>query len=203
MTITTVLRRSLLALALGACASLASAATTLHVEIDTKAYSNGGYLDLQFAGSPALDLMSFADVGSFSGFGGVADAQTSGGASGSLATGYHFADSRTDANDALFSIALGGKFGFNVTIDGKAEATGNYPSMFSVSLLNANGDYLGGSSAGDQSLVNLYWTTAATTASLNVASGVAVTAVPEPESWAMLAAGLALVGVARRRKLAA
>lgn len=204
------LRRALLALALGACASLASAASTFHVELDTSSFASTGWIDMQFnPGSPSSPLAQ-ASLSGFTGFGDPGTAQLSGNASGSLAGGYTFVNNDAGGLNGLFhAVNFGGKIGFDVTFSGAADPGADFGSAFSVALYNQAQDALLGTNDPSGSLVLLNWTPAGTVvpAMLNNTintSVTAVTAVPEAETWLMLGAGLALVGgVARRRKLAA
>lgn len=207
---TTTFRRSLLALALGACSALASAAGTLNVELDTRSFGSNGYIDLSFAGSPLNSVLSYADLSNFVGFGSSADAQLSGGASGSLSNGFRIANTAGEYNDLFHAVNFGGKVSFSVTFSGDADPTGLYGSVFSVGLYDATGmAQLGGSASVDGGLLHLNWTPSAVTGGAGTTGidilapgGVQVlAAVPEPTTWAMLGAGLALVGLARRRKL--
>lgn len=204
------LRRTLLALALGACASLASAASTFHVELDTSSFASTGWIDMQFnPGSPSSPLAQVSLTG-FTGFGDSGTAQSSGNVGGSLAGGYTFVNNDAGGLNGLFhAVNFGGKIGFDVTFSGAADPGAGFGSAFSVALYNQAQDTLLGTNDPSGSLVLLNWTPAGTVVPtmLNntIATSVtAVTAVPEAETWLMLGAGLALVGgVARRRKLAA
>ena len=201
------LRRALLALALGACASLASAASTFHVELDTSSFASTGWIDMQFnPGSPSSPLAQ-ASLSGFTGFGDPGTAQLSGNASGSLAGGYTFVNNDAGGLNGLFhAVNFGGKIGFDVTFSGAADPGADFGSAFSVALYNQAQDALLGTNDPSGSLVLLNWTPAGTVVPtmLNNTINTSVTAVPEAQAWLMLGAGLALVGgVARRRKLAA
>ena len=204
------LRRALLALALGACASLASAASTFHVELDTSSFASTGWIDMQFnPGSPSSPLAQ-ASLSGFTGFGDPGTAQLSGNATGSLAGGYTFVNNDAGGLNGLFhAVNFGGKIGFDVTFSGAADPGADFGSAFSVALYNQAQDALLGTNDPSGSLVLLNWTPAGTVVPTMLnntidTSVTAVTAVPEAETWLMLGAGLALVGgVARRRKLAA
>ncbi|USX25497.1 NF038129 family PEP-CTERM protein [Oxalobacteraceae bacterium OTU3CINTB1] len=204
------LRRALLALALGACASLASAASTFHVELDTSSFASTGWIDLQFNPGGASSPLAQAALSGFTGFGDSSTAQLSGNAAGSLATGYTFVNDGAGGLNGLFhAVNFGGKVGFNVTFSGAADPGANAASVFTVALYNQAQDALLGTNDLSGSLVLLNWTPAGTVVPTMLSNTIdtsvtAVSAVPEAETWLMLGAGLALVGgVARRRKLAA
>jgi hypothetical protein len=212
LSISSTLRRSLLALALSACAGSAFADSTLHVELNTAGYGNDGYIDLTFSGSPLQTVASYADLSNFVGFSNSANDTTSGAVTGSLATGYRIGNPSSDYNEVFHAVNFaGGKVSFDVTFSGAVEPSANYSSMFGVFLFASDGaTVLGNSSNPDGSLLALSWTPATTvggqglaSSTVFVTSGVTVAAVPEPSTWAMLGAGLALVGLARRRKLSA
>ncbi|GJI91842.1 hypothetical protein RugamoR1_50050 [Rugamonas sp. R1(2021)] len=206
---TTTFRRSVLALALSACATLASAASTFHIELDTAGFGSNGWIDLQFNPSPVDPVAAWADLSGFAGFGDSSTAQAVG-VTGSLASGFRMSTAG-GPSDLFHEVSFGGgKVSFNVTIDSDAGASQS-GSAFSVALFNAAQDsVLGATGADGYSLLHLDWTPAANAGGSGslVASGfnsasVHVSAVPEPTTWAMLGAGLALVGLARRRKLQA
>lgn len=206
-TLTRTLRHSLLALALGACASLASA-SAMHVELDTAGMGSAGWIDLQFG---ALDgaALAAADLSNFVGFDGAVAAETAGDVSGSLAAGYHLGNDPGYWNDLFHAVHLGGKLGFDVNFSGDADPSAvSLQSAFTVALY---GDHEAqtvlGVPGADGFLLTLNWTPARAAGG---AGGVdaqvfdpavaSVSAVPEPSSWLMLGAGLALLGMARRRR---
>lgn len=200
----TTVRRALLALALAAGAGLASA-QTLHVELDTSAFAGaGGWLDLQFNPSSVPAVAASALIGNLVGFG--ADF-TSAGAVSAAGAGYLFGNA-TDYNDLFHSIAFGGKVSFDVTFGGLADPSpAAIPSKFSVALYGADGLTQLGDVDPDGNVLTFNWTPAAAGAGsvgLGYAdAGVAaVSAVPEPSTWLMLGAGLALVGGLARRRAA-
>ena len=204
------LRRALLALALGACASLASAASTFHVELDTSSFASTGWIDLQFnPGDPSSPLAQ-ATLSGFTGFGDPATAQTTGNVGGSLAGGYTLVNNDPGGLNSLFhAVDFGGKIGFDVTFSGAADPGAGFGSAFYVALYNQAQDALLGTNDPTGALVLLNWTPAGTVVPtmLNNTIGTsvsAVSAVPEAQTWLMLGAGLALVGgIARRRQRAA
>jgi hypothetical protein len=204
------LRRALLALALGACASLASAASTFHVELDTSSFASTGWIDMQFNPGGASSPLAQVSLSCFSGFGDSSTAQLVGNAGGSLAGGYTFVNDDAGGVNGLFhAVDFGGKIGFDVTFSGAADPGAGFGSAFYVALYNQAQDALLGTNDPTGALVLLNWTPAGAVVPtmLNNTIGTsvsAVSAVPEAETWLMLGAGLALVGgVARRRQGAA
>jgi hypothetical protein len=205
--LTRTLRHSLLALALGACASLASAAA-LHVELDTSGLGSDGWLDLQFNAGNAGTALAFADLSHFVGFNGAIAAETAGSVSGDLASGFRIGNDG-GWNDLFHAIHLGGKVGFDVTFSGDADpALSKLQTAFSVALYgNHDGTVVLGAPVAGDSLLILNWTPAAVPGAAGSIGGLAydagvasVSAVPEPSAWLMLGAGLAVVGVMRRRR---
>jgi hypothetical protein len=205
------LRRSLLALALAACASLASAAT-YHVEFDTTTLGSNGWIDVQFNPGNAGTALAAVTLTDFIGFGDSSSAQLTGSVTGSLASGYTIAnDDPGGWNDLFHAVNFsGGKVGFNVSFSGDADplqTSGG--SVFSVALMNANADAYLGTLDPTGALVQLNWTAGVTAGAGAVAATPLVNTiptvtapVPEPSTWAMLAGGLALLGLVRRRQQA-
>jgi hypothetical protein len=202
-------RRAMMALVLAAASSLAAAAGTFTVELDTHGYGSNGYIDIQLNSVPTGAVATFADLGNFVGWGSSADAQLSN-VTGSLATGFRIENVYGGYNDLFHAVDFsGGKVSFTVSFSGDADPSGQYGSVFSVALYGADQTtLLGDSTSADGSLVHLNWTPATvaggqgSAVSETLGSGVVTTPVPEPSTWAMLAGGLALLGFMRRRKQA-
>lgn len=208
----TLMRSAVLALAMAATAGASSLASaqTLHVELDTSLYSasgNSGWLDLQFNPANLPVVAANALIGNLVGFGDAAGAVLEGDVS-PQGGGYLFGNS-TDYNDLFRTVSFGGKVSFDVTFSGLADpSSAAIPSAFSLALYAADGITQLGDADANGNLLVLNWIPAASGAGMAnvgyVASGLAVSAVPEPTTWLMLGAGLALVGgVARRRQASA
>ncbi|WP_295992838.1 NF038129 family PEP-CTERM protein [Rugamonas sp.] len=206
-TLSSTFRRTVLALALAAGASLAHAAT-LHVELDTSGFAGlvgGCWLDLTFAaGSGGNAVPAQAVLSLLSGFDAGQAAQIDGHVTGSLATGYTL-DNSVPA-DLFQAVHFGGKVEFDVNVSGAIDPSLDSKAVFAATLYGADQMTLLGNSA-NGSLLQLIWTPAAVTGQQgSVAATVydnsiaTVAAVPEPSSWLMLGAGLALVGLMARRK---
>jgi hypothetical protein len=206
-TLSSPLRRGLLALALCSSAALAHADETFHVVVDTSSFaaSNAsGWLDLQFDGYGAAAGTSYASVTNLSGAFDLSQAvQLSGDAAGSIAGGFKL-DSATSFNDVFQAVNYGGKFSFDVTFSGAADASSG--SAFTVGAYAADGFTALGNAdpaTGGLAQLNLTGGVVSVTVFDSAAAG-AVSAVPEPASWLMLALGAGMVAFyARRRKAAA
>jgi hypothetical protein len=206
--LTRTLRHSLLALALGACASLASAAA-LHVEFDTAGLGADGWIDLQFNPANAGAALAYADLSHFTGFNGAIAAETAGSVSGDLATGFRIGnDDAGGWNDLFHAVHLGGKVGFDISFSGDAAASGALQSAFGVALYgDHDAQTVLGAPGAQGFLLTLNWTPASVPggagsvgAEVFDAGLASVSAVPEPSSWLMLGAGLGLLGMLRRRR---
>ncbi|MCU6498889.1 NF038129 family PEP-CTERM protein [Rugamonas sp. A1-17] len=201
------LRHAAMALALGVACAGAASAQTLHVELNTASLVNTGFLDLQFNPSQVPASFASATISHLSGFGDLSGAVLTGNVQQNAA-GFVFGNT-TDYNDLFQGIAFGGKVSFDVTFGGLSDPSpAALQSKFAVSLYDADGTTaLGNFNPQDGTLMSITWQPAAGAGVLSSdvtdhAIG-SVSAVPEPSTWAMLGAGLALVGVARRRKLSA
>jgi hypothetical protein len=200
------LRRALLALALCGSAALAQADETFHVVVDTSSFaaSNAsGWLDLQFDGFGSAASTSYASVSNLSGaFDLSQPVQLSGDAAGSVAGGFKL-DSATSFNDVFQAVNYGGKFSFDVTFSGAADASSG--SAFTVGAYAADGfTALGNADPATGGLAQLNLTGGAVSVTVfDSAAASAVSAVPEPSSWLMLALGAGMVGFYARRRAAA
>jgi len=202
------LRHAAMALALSAIAGLASA-QTLHVELNTASLGSSGFLDLQFNPSSVPATFASATISHLTGFGDLSGVSTQGNVLQN-AGGFVFGNT-TDYNDLFQAMAFGGKVSFDVTFGGLSDpSAAAMPSKFAVSFLGSDGagGYTSlGNADPDGSLMSISWQPTAGAGTLSSAityqTVANISAVPEPSAWAMLGAGLALVGFARRRKLAA
>ena len=212
------LRQATLGLALlglSAAAMAQQAANDLYrVVIDVTHLAGNGWLDLQF--NPGQDgaPLAFANLTNIQGALTPGEtAEVAGSVNGEFnGYGVRFTND-TSYNNLFQSVQLGQKISFDIQFSGPFKtATSNIGSSFGLALYTAdqsntigNGDSLSGSLL---------------TFSLNPASGgqfgnssalvydsalVSVTAVPEPSEWAMMLAGLAVLGVMvkRRQRVAA
>ncbi|MYN20912.1 PEP-CTERM sorting domain-containing protein [Rugamonas sp. FT107W] len=201
------LRHAAMALALGVACAGAASAQTLHVELNTASLASTGFLDLQFNPSQVPASFASATISHLSGFGDLSGVALIGDVQ-QHAAGFVFGNT-TDYNDLFQGIAFGGKVSFDVTFAGLPDASpAALQSKFAVSLYGADGaTALGNFNPQDGTLMSITWqpTAGAGMLSSDITDHAiaGVSAVPEPSAWAMLGAGLALVGVARRRKLSA
>jgi hypothetical protein len=200
-----VVRRLLLAMVLAAGAGFASA-DTIHIELNTSAYSSSGWLDLQFNPASVPASSATAIVSNLVGIDTSVAAQLTGDVS-KVGSSYVFGNT-TDWNDLFQSVTLGGTVSFDLNVTGATSAAlAEIESQFSVSLYAADGMTLLGNTAANGTLLSVSFVpttgaVAVVTTDASIVNATAVTAVPEPSTWLMLGAGLTLVGLARRRNAA-
>lgn len=206
------LRRSALhmasSLALAASALFGGSAwadTQFHASVNTAAWAGQtGWLDFQFlagmASAPAAEVRISNLSGSFG-----SEFFLEGQAAGSLASGFVLGNA-TAFNDLFHAINLGGSFSFDLSFSGDVfSVPGQAGTSFSLGLLAADQQsYLGNP---DGALFQIELTPALTTGgaastTLSLLGGntiATVSAVPEPESYALMLAGLAALSLLRRR----
>jgi len=177
--------RALLALTLMLGAIPAFAGPLYKVAIDTSSFSTARYLDLQFlglgsAGPATAHVRGLAS--DFTGFG------LEGEASGDLAGGFTIGNGG-GFNAVLLDLQPGGLFQFEVSFDRAELGDG---TTFSVGLLDETFENLLGALVRIELMPGMGDVVDAPSAAVDVA------AVPEPSDWALLAAGLLLLGLTRR-----
>lgn len=197
------LRRAVLAALLAGSASVALADPLgYHVEIDTSTFSGAGFLDFAFIAGNSPAPGASATLSNFSGAFGALESQE-GSVSGSLPGTLTFGNSGA-YNDWFHNVTLGGKFAFNIVFGGDFLTTaGNAGTTFGVGLLDASGTaYLGNVNGNvlQFELTPLNGGVPASIAGSTYASIASISAVPEASEWMMLTGGLALVGLALRRR---
>lgn len=187
MTLKTFFSRALLALSL--LAGAAGASPIYHVALDTTGNTGDGYVQIDFLPFATTDVLTATISGLDGAFVGTPALEHV------VQSGNTFTFSSDAFSDFFQAIQLGGKFGFDVTFGGVPADGGS--TGLSVSLLDSLGDYLSYQAvqislvAGEAPAVTVDPAFAAVTA---------VTAVPEPADWALVATGLLLLGAARRRR---
>ncbi|MGK5067122.1 NF038129 family PEP-CTERM protein [Janthinobacterium sp. RT4P48] len=197
------LRRAVLAAVLAASSSLALADPLgYHVEIDTSTFSGAGFLDFAFIAGNSPAPGASATLSNFSGAFGALES-LEGNVSGSLPGTLTFGNSGA-YNDWFHNVTLGGKFAFNIVFGGDFLTTaGNAGTTFGVGLLDASGmSYLGNVNGNllQFELTPVYGGAPASIAGSTYASIASISAVPEASEWMMLTGGLALIGLALRRR---
>ncbi|PMQ10687.1 NF038129 family PEP-CTERM protein [Janthinobacterium sp. AD80] len=197
------LRRAVLAAVLAASSSLALADPLgYHVEIDTSAFSGAGFLDFAFIAGNSPAPGASATLSNFSGAFGALES-LEGNVSGSLPGTLTFGNSGA-YNDWFHNVTLGGKFAFNIVFGGDFLTTaGSAGTTFGVGLLDASGmSYLGNVNGNllQFELTPVYGGAPASIAGSTYASIASISAVPEASEWMMLTGGLALIGLALRRR---
>lgn len=205
------LQRSALNLALAAsalCATSAWADTSFHASVNTAAWAGAsGWLDFQFNPGQSPAPAAQVRISNFSGnFG--SQLFLEGQASGNLADGFILGNGSA-FNDLFHAIQLGGNFSFDLTFSGDVFSTpGQVGTTFSLGLLAGDQQSYLGNPAGALFQIDLMpadaGAPASTTLSLLGGQSIAtVSAVPEPQSYALLLAGLGVIGLLARRQRAA
>ncbi len=197
------LRRAILAAVLAASSSLALADPLAYrVEIDTSQFSGAGFLDFAFIAGNSPAPGASAVLSNFSGAFGALES-LEGNVSGSVPGTLTFGNSGA-YNDWFHNVTLGGKFGFNIVFGGDfLNTAGNTGTTFGVGLLDATAmSYLGNANGNllQFELTPLNGGLPATIAGSTYASIASISAVPEASEWMMLTGGLALIGLALRRR---
>lgn len=201
--LSTFARRAVLAALLAAASSAALAdPLSYHVEIDTSQFAGAGYLDFAFIAGNAPAPWASATLSGFTGAFGALESQD-GNVSGSLPGTLVFGNGGS-YNDWFHNVTLGGKFGFNIVFGGDFLASdGNAGTTFGVGLLDASGvNYLGNPDGNvvQFELMPMAGSLPATVSAASYAGFASVSAVPEASEWLMLSGGLALIGLAMRRR---
>ena len=202
-TLNRTLRHAVLAALLAGSSSLALADPLAYrVEIDTSQFSGAGFLDFAFIAGNRPAPGASAVLSNFSGaFGALAsqEGHVSGSVPGTLTFGNGGA-----YNDWFHNVTLGGKFAFNVAFGGDfLNTSGNAGTAFGVGLLDYTGmAYLGNANGNlvQFELTPLNGGLPASIAGSTYASIASISAVPEASEWMMLTGGLALIGLALRRR---
>ena len=200
-TLSTVLRRVALAVALAASSSLASAAV-IHVDVDTSNFGVAtGYIDMQFGSSQAPGIpLETALVTNMVGFDPSAFIDSWG--LTQVAGGYLF---RNDTeNDLFHAVNFGGLLSFDLSFAGAIDPLSLMASHFTVSAFNEAFAPLGNYDPDRGSLADFVWTPAIS-AAVDGTIGVsitddAVTFVPEPADSLLMGAGLGLMALVLRRR---
>jgi hypothetical protein len=185
---------------LAALGSGGAAADTLHIAIDTSSFgASSGYLDMQLSATAGMPLAT-ALINNMKGFDSNAFIDSWGVTT--VAGGYLF---RNDtANDLFHAVSYGGVLSFDLTFSGAVDPLTAYISHFVVSAYGSDGATpLGNPDPATGALANFSWTPA-TSAGTNGIIGIQITdarvaVVPEPGVWQLLAAGMLLMAMVRRR----
>lgn len=204
---THLVRRAVFAALLAASSSAALAAPLsdplhYHVEIDTSQFSGAAFLDFAFIAGNSPAPGASATLSQFSGAFGALDTKegnVSGSAPGTLVFG-----NGGGYNDWFQNVTLGGKFAFDIVFGGDFLTTnGNAGTTFSLGLLDQSGSVYLANPNGNLLQFDLMPRNGGLPASIaasTYASIASISAVPEASEWMMLTGGLALIGLALRRR---
>ena len=198
-TLSTVLRRVALAVALAAGSSLASA-SVIHVNIDTSNFGAAtGYIDMQFTAGINAPLET-ALVTNMVGF----DPNAFIDAFGVTPTAGGYLFSNDTSNDLFHAVNFGGLLSFDLDFAGAIDPLSTYVSYFGVAAFDELFAPLGNVDPATGSLAVFSWTPATSAAvdgNIGVSiSDAAVTYVPEPADSLLMGAGLGLMGLVLRRR---
>ena len=191
--LSSLLIRSLLALALSAGANAALAGPLYRNTVDTTSLTGTGYLDLTFAAlagaAPATATLSRFD-GAFDG-----GALMTGAVDGNVSAAVVFRNDRT-FNELLQAVTFGGLLRFDA--DFAVAPGGSVGTGFGIALVNAALDAYVPGTAGNVASIDLMPGGFAT--AWADAAFATVTPVPEPGSLPVFAAGCVLATLALRRR---
>jgi hypothetical protein len=207
------LRQASLGLALlgmSVAASAQQAANDLyHVVIDATHLAGSGWLDLQFNPGQDSAPLAFANLVHFQGAVTPGEvAQVAGSVSGHFGGRDLLFTNNTAYNDLFQAVQFGQKISFDIHFSGPFKtADSTIGSSFGLALYGADqATAIGNGDAASGSLLSFSLTPAngtqfgASNAVVYDSALISVNAVPEPSEWAMMIAGLAVLGVVAKRR---
>lgn len=195
--ISSILRRLALVVALAAGCNAAQAGI-IHVTVDTSAFgAANGYLDMQLSATSGQPLATVV-LSNMVGFG---DLDLNYGVT-ALAGGFGF---RNDVSNYLsHTVSFGGLLSFDLAFDGEHDPLTAYVSHFVISAFDETFAPLGDFDPVTGALADISWTPslgADVQGNIGfVVADAAVTVVPEPAGLLLIGAGLAALGMTRRRR---